>query len=109
MNGGDSTTGVTNPYGLTVTRAVSESFNGVEFSIIGLNALLSPFSFSNPADLLILFKAGSADINPVSSGGEDSYLLQMQVVPVPAAAWLLGSGLVGLLGLSRRQRKIPLA
>lgn len=26
-------------------------------------------------------------------------------VPVPAAAWLMGSGLVGLAGLARRQRK----
>ncbi len=107
--GGDHSTGVTNPFGLTVTHAVSESFNGVEFSIVGLNAQLAPFGFSNPADLLILFKAGSSDVNPVSSAAEDSHLLQMQVVPVPAAAWLLGSGLIGLIGLSRRQRNIPLA
>ncbi len=26
-------------------------------------------------------------------------------VPIPAAAWLLGSGLFGLVGLRRRQRK----
>jgi hypothetical protein len=27
------------------------------------------------------------------------------VVPVPAAAWLLGSGLIGLAGLARRSRR----
>ncbi|MBU1192034.1 MAG: VPLPA-CTERM sorting domain-containing protein [Gammaproteobacteria bacterium] len=105
-NGTDSGSfnGGLNPYSLIVDYKVSESFNGVEFSITGLNAPLSPFSFTNPADLLILFKAGSADLNSASTGAEDSHLLQMQVVPVPAAAWLLGSGLVGLIGLARRQR-----
>ena len=27
------------------------------------------------------------------------------VVPVPAAAWLMGSGFAGLAGLARRRRK----
>lgn len=30
---------------------------------------------------------------------------QVETVPVPAAAWLLGSGLVGLLGVARRQQQ----
>jgi len=32
--------------------------------------------------------------------------MSYQVVPIPAAVWLLGSGLIGLVGLSRR-RVIP--
>jgi len=103
--GGDHSTAVVNPNGLVVNYAVSESFNGVEFSITGLNALLMPFGPSNPADLLIFFGAGSADINSASSGAEDTHLLQMQVIPVPAAAWLLGSGLVGLIGFTKRQQR----
>jgi hypothetical protein len=31
--------------------------------------------------------------------------LEMNQVPVPAAAWLLGSGLMGLIGLRRRFNK----
>ena len=27
------------------------------------------------------------------------------VVPVPAATWLMGSGLIGLVGVARRRRK----
>lgn len=103
--GGDHSTGVSNPNGLVVTHAVSEANNGVEFSIAGLGPLLAPFGFSNPADLLIYFGAGSADINSVSNQAEDSHSLQLQVVPVPAAVWLFGSGLAGLLGISARKQR----
>lgn len=106
-NGTDSLTGVTNNYSLGITRAVSETNDGVEFSISGLFAqgALPYFSFTNPADLLIRFSAGSSDTNAVSALAEDSHLLQMQVVPVPAAAWLFGSGLAGLYAVARNRRK----
>lgn len=96
-----------NPYLLTITRAVSEANNGVEFSIAGLSAsgALPAFSFANPANLLIRFSAGSGDTNTTSLAAEDSHLLQMQAVPVPAAAWLFGSGLVGLLAAVGKNRK----
>lgn len=32
---------------------------------------------------------------------------EVQVVPVPAAVWLFGSGIIGLIGLSRRRRSAP--
>ena len=32
-----------------------------------------------------------------------SYLVQTSVVPVPAAVWLFGSGLIGLIGFARRK------
>lgn len=32
-----------------------------------------------------------------------SYLVRTSVVPVPAAAWLFGSGLIGLAGIARRK------
>jgi hypothetical protein len=37
-----------------------------------------------------------------------TFSFQTTVVPVPAAAWLFGSGLVGLLGLGFQKRKVPL-
>lgn len=114
--GSDYVSSISNPNSLTITHVVSEG-NGVEFSIAGLEPYLAPYSFTNPRNLLIFFGAGSTDPNyassgcttciPVISGAEDTHLLQMQVVPVPAAAWLLGSGLLGLMGLARRQHNVP--
>jgi hypothetical protein len=42
--------------------------------------------------------------------GKQDYVIKIMsdsntVVPIPAAAWLLGSGLLGLFGLSRRRQK----
>jgi len=40
-------------------------------------------------------------VNPT---GHSAYVATVSAVPVPAASWLLGSGLVGLLGVIRRRR-----
>jgi hypothetical protein len=43
----------------------------------------------------------------LTSPGSDSFRvssLSYSVVPIPAAAWLFGSGLLGLIGISRRKR-----
>jgi hypothetical protein len=41
-----------------------------------------------------------------SAGGSYSGVLNLAPVPVPAAAWLLGSGLVGLAGIARSRRPV---
>jgi len=40
-------------------------------------------------------------IAAISSGAAVS------AVPVPAAVWLMGSGLLGLMGFSRKGKKLP--
>jgi len=42
----------------------------------------------------------------VSSGGfgVESVAIEVQTVPIPAAVWLFGSGLLGLLGIARRKK-----
>ena len=40
----------------------------------------------------------------IGSSGKGSYNVAFSVVPLPAAAWLFGSALVGLVSFSRRQK-----
>ena len=38
------------------------------------------------------------------SGSVGNYLVRETVVPIPAAVWLFGSGLIGLIGVARRKK-----
>ena len=40
----------------------------------------------------------------IAAGGIDLSVITTAVVPVPAAAWLFGSGLLGLVGVARRKK-----
>ena len=39
-----------------------------------------------------------------NSWGMDNFQISVNSVPIPAAAWLFGSGLIGLVGLARRKK-----
>ncbi|HWS02457.1 MAG TPA: VPLPA-CTERM sorting domain-containing protein, partial [Gammaproteobacteria bacterium] len=43
------------------------------------------------------------DIYEVTFSGGQTFEIDVAVVPVPAAAWLFGTGLVGLIGVARRK------
>lgn len=102
-NGTDSIIGLNNPWSFVINRAVSEANNGVEYSIAGLYASGQLVNFPGQ-DVLIRFTAGSGDPNATSAAAEDYHHLQMQLVPVPAAVWLFGSGLLGLMAVARRRK-----
>lgn len=51
-----------------------------------------------------LCDAGSTLPNGSCTGSDKSYG-SVQVVPIPAAAWLFGSGLAGLAGIARRKKR----
>jgi hypothetical protein len=79
---------------------------------IGVSYILVPSAFSgtamsnypfNPSDLLL----GLFFILEEDNRGTDIYdaLGKLQPVPVPAAFWLFGSGLLGLLGMARRRKR----
>jgi len=99
--GPDSVASLIQPGGVTVSWAVSEADNGVEFGVSGLAAagLIPGFSFANPFDYTVRFSAGSS----INGLAEDSAILSAQLVPVPAAVWLFGSGIAGLIGIARRR------
>ena len=59
-----------------------------------------------PSD--IAFDAHSVTVNFASSfwgtGSSAIIDLQIQPIPIPATAWLFGSGLLGLIGITRRKK-----
>lgn len=99
--GPDNVSSLIEPVGITVSWAVSEADNGIEFGVSGLAAagLIPNFSLSNPFDYTARFSGGGS----INSLTEDEALLSAQLVPVPAAVWLFGSGLAGLIGFARRR------
>jgi hypothetical protein len=54
--------------------------------------------------VLTNFNSGRWVVDPTL--GRVSYVGEVSAVPVPAAMWLFGSGLLGLVGISRRRKQI---
>ena len=48
---------------------------------------------------------GSPMVDGPFTGFNASFNIRAQVVPVPAAVWLMGSGLLGLVGVARRKKR----
>ncbi|MCR4347382.1 MAG: hypothetical protein NUV55_09315 [Sulfuricaulis sp.] len=62
------------------------------------------FTFAHSADNLALnFSAAGLQGLSDESWGLDNVHVEVAAVPVPAAVWLFGSGLLGLFGLMRRR------
>ena len=80
-----------------IDYAVSGTNDGVEFAISGLIAGGVDFDKNNPLDIALRFQAGSVT-NPLL---EDEAFVSATLVPIPAAVWLFGSGLIGLFGMRR--------
>jgi len=60
----------------------------------------------NPIDgqpIVTAFSNAEWMVNPTS--GTVSYVGEVSAVPVPAAVWLFGSGLLGLVGIGRRRKQ----
>lgn len=68
-----------------------------------LGSLLAPGSFNfeaTPGDYFVSF-FGFADVFLPQLG---QYGIEVSQIPVPAAVWLFGSGLLGLVGIARRRK-----
>ena len=64
--------------------------------------LVTAILYGDGSDMEIGFSAFDADGTSDTLGGSID-LVSLKAVPVPAAVWLFGSGLLGLVGYSRRK------
>jgi hypothetical protein len=64
------------------------------------------FTFAhNASDLVLDFSANGLQGIGDESWGLDNVMVQVTPVPLPAAVWLFGSGLLGLISFARRKIK----
>ena len=107
------------PLGVSDTIGFSLNANGVDYDL-ALNGAASGFTLTSSN----MFQVAWLDSNDVwkidtsystdgkvskifwNYGTDSATLFQIDAkpVPVPAAAWLLGSGLLGLIGIRRRKK-----
>lgn len=71
---------------------------GRSMELTGLPMDDASYSLTNTA-----FTYGSGDIGTPGAAGS---FIPPAAVPVPAAAWLFGSGLAGLIGIGRKRKKV---
>lgn len=71
-----------------------------------ISSLFAPMSFTAGTNYYAFLAGGSAISGGVLADSSVAYTLSINTtpVPVPAAVWLLGSGLVGLFGMQRRRK-----
>lgn len=95
VGGGDSDLG-------NATSTGWRQFGGDVFGVTGSSVLGFSFDFTAAAGASLLVDGTYTD-----SGFSDAAILPSTlatVVPVPAAVWLFGSGLTGLIGVARRKK-----
>ncbi len=104
--------------GFTLSNSLDEiilSAGGVEivrleyasgFAVAGVSRELAgtvEFPLDGADYALSITPYGDGDLGTPGTVGDSSWTLTPQPVPVPAAIWLLGSGLAGLLGVAGRR------
>ena len=91
------------------TSAMEETGMNITTASEMLGSLLAPGSFTfeaTPGDYFLSF-FGFADVSSSTMLGQygiEVRMTEMPEIPIPAAVWLFGSGLLGLIGIARRRK-----
>lgn len=85
-----------------------QSGQTVVYEITGISGLTaSSFNFfSTPAGGHGPFLTAAHVLNTTGAGSGGSGWIAPTPVPLPAAAWLFGSGLLGLMGIARKRKAV---
>ena len=97
---------IINPLILEVWNTFAGPGNDV---LIGTDTMTQVGATSREASVAAMFVAGQDYVVRLSNeggtiGSAPDYSLEMSQVPVPAAVWLFGTAMVGLLGLRRKSK-----
>jgi hypothetical protein len=88
-------------YSSDATKGFGFTLYSLDTSIIsGLDYQILPFSLDQ-ADYAMFYLEDTGTADTYLATG---FLTSVTVVPIPAAAWLFCSGLVGLIGIARRKK-----
>lgn len=95
----DNVGGTVNGIAVNAFSPVTGDFTvaSIQFQAIGLDGSSSALTLAEYA--LNPWASGGSQINPTFTGGN----VNVSAVPVPAAAWLFGSGLIALFSLTGRK------
>jgi hypothetical protein len=94
MNDSWAGTGTTSPFNLNTPNLAGNSASTV-WSGVSIDADGDTFSGAKMVDGPFAGQSANFSVNGI--------VAQPATIPVPAAAWLLGSGLLGLVGVARRK------
>ncbi len=104
---------LSNPFllteGSTSINLLLQAYNswGLEYLNQGEN-VTSSIDFSNTAKIIGIegFDSAGNSVVITSATGQSGTNYLLSAVPVPAAVWLFGSGLIGLISIARRKNRI---